>query len=102
MSNVTVSKLRIAQAKECVVRADKYSAMLRVILELCQIALPLATDRRFPDDFSITQKRSWETIIGDLKSMSAETADMALYKAEKAEDLARIRERQLGKSDGEQ
>lgn len=100
MSNVTVSKLQIAQAKECVVRADKYSAMLRAILELCQIALPLATDKRFPDDFQITQKRSWETIIRDLKSMSAETADMALYKAEKAEELTRTRDKQLRKSDG--
>lgn len=96
MNKVTVSKFQIAQAKECVEKADKYSKMLQIIIELCHVTAPLATNKKFPDDFQVAQKRSWETLINDLKSMQAETADMALYKAEKAERLAETRNIQLG------
>lgn len=95
MAQVTVSKLQIAQAKECVERADKYLEMLHIIIELCKVTSPLATNKKFPDDFQVAQKRSWEVIIHDLESMKSETVDMALYKAEKAQDLAKTREKQL-------
>lgn len=96
MNKVTVSKLQIAQAKECVEKADKYFEMLHIIIELCHVTAPLAANKKFPDDFQIAQKRSWEIIIHDLESMKAETADMALFKAEKAEKLAKTRNAQLG------
>ena len=95
-NKVTVSKLQIAQAKECVVRLDKYCSLLNVLLELCEIALPQAVYRQFPDIFQISQKRSLETIIHDLKSMKNEVQEMALYKAERAEELTKTRNAQLG------
>lgn len=96
MSKVTVSKLQIAQAKECVEKAEKYFEMLHIIIELCHVTAPLATNKKFPDDFQIAQKRSWEVIIHDLESMKAETSDIAMDKAEKAVKLAKTRNAQLG------
>lgn len=95
MKKVTVSKLQIAQAEECVARMDKYVKHLNVILTLCELAKPHAAYNQLPEDFKINQKKSLEVIAKDIKSMMSEASEVALNKAEKAVELRKKREAQL-------
>ena len=95
MKRVTVSKLQIANAKECVVRLEKYDKALKIIEDLLELARPMGQYNKFPDEFKHEQKKSIDVILRDLKSMRAEAEELASNKADKAYELAEERARQV-------
>lgn len=95
MGKVTVKKLQIAQAKECVRRLDIYDKALRSVLDNLEVIKSLVFYNQWPNDFSREHKKSLDVIIGDIKSMRSEISHLALEKAELAGDLQEKREKQV-------
>ena len=95
MSKVTVTKLQIAQTKECVVRLDKYVRMIDIATELLMFAKHESQYNRLPERYKMEQRKDIEVVINDLKSMKAEAQSLALLKAEKATELKAKREKEL-------
>jgi len=95
MKKITVSKLQIAQAKQCTSKCEKYSQGLSAIVSLCELVLPFSQYNKLPDEFRLEQKSSVQTIIRDLKSMIKETQDMADKKRIRSQDLANKRAEEL-------
>lgn len=50
MKKVTVSKLQIAQAKECSRRADRYTKGIEAIIDMCEIVLPISQYNIMPKE----------------------------------------------------
>lgn len=96
MSKVTVSKLQIAQAEQCVERLDKYTRLLDVSIEILNFAKAESQYNQLPEEFKMDCRRDLEIIMTDLKSLKDEAQGMALVKAEKASDLRMTRSKQLG------
>lgn len=96
MSKVTVSKLQIAQAEQCVERLDKYVRMLDVSIEMLKFAKAESQYNQLPEEFKMVCRRDLEIVMADLKSLKNEAQEMALAKAEKASDLRMMRNKQLG------
>lgn len=95
MSKVTVSKMQIQLAKNCVDRLDKYVRMLDMTIELLGFAKAEALYNQLPDTFKSDHKRDIETILFDLKSLKRDAQEMAEIKSEKAKELTDKRIRQL-------
>ena len=96
MSRVTVSKLQIAQAEQCVERLDKYVRMLDVSIEILKFAKAESQYNQLPEVFKMDCRRDLEIVIADLMSLKSEAQELALTKAEKAGDLRITRNKQLG------
>ena len=92
---VTISKLQISQARECVSRLDKYVRMLDMSIEMLGFAKHEGQYNQLPEAFKMEQRRDTEIIIADLKSMKNEAQDLALQKAERALELEQMRNVQL-------
>ncbi len=95
MRKVTVSKLQIAQAEQCVERLDKYVRMLDVSIEMLKFAKAESQYNQLPEEFKMVCRRDLEIVMADLKSLKNEAQGMALAKAEKASDLRIARSEQL-------
>lgn len=95
MSKVTVSKLQIAQARECVHRCERYALGLDTIIKMCKVVLPLGQYTQLPDDFKLTQKKDMGVIIRDLESMLHDTKTLMNAKTDKAGSLQKQREKEL-------
>lgn len=95
MSKVTVSKLQIAQAEQCVERLDKYVRMLDVSIEMLKFAKAESQYNQLPEEFKMVCRRDLEIVMADLKSLKNEAQEIALLKAEKASDLRIARSEQL-------
>ena len=93
---VTVSKLQIQQAKNCVERLDKYTRLLDCAIEILNFAKSEASYKRLPENFKSDHRKSIDTCVFDLKSLKNDAQEMALLKTEKAEFLLRKRQEQLG------
>lgn len=96
MSKVTVSKLQIAQAEQCVERLDKYVRMLDMSIEMLKFAKAESQYNQLPEEFKMVCRRDLEIVMADLKSLKDEAQEIALVKAEKASDLRMTRNKQLG------
>lgn len=96
MKQVTVSKLQIAKAKECVERTKRYIKGLNTIIQMCELVLPMSQYNQLPDDYKFSQKKDMETIIKDLIAMRADTRQVGTDKEERAIMLTAKRNRQLG------
>lgn len=101
MKQVTVSKLQIAQAKECVERTKKYIKGLDTIINMCELVLPIGQYNHLPDDYRLSQRKDMEAIIKDLIAMRAETRQVGADKEERAILLTAKRNRQLGIEEAE-
>lgn len=95
MRKVTVSKLQIAQAEQCVERLDKYVRMLDVSIEMLKFAKAESQYNQLPEEFKMVCRRDLEIVMADLKSLKNEAQEIALLKAEKASDLRIARSEQL-------
>lgn len=96
MSKVTVSKLQIAQAVQCVEQLDKYTRLLDISIEILKFAKAESQYNQLPEQFRKECRRDLEIVMTDLKSLKSEAQEMALLKAEKASDLRIARSEQLG------
>lgn len=96
MSKVTVSKLQIAQAEQCVERLDKYTRLLDVSIEILKFAKAESQYNQLPEEFKKDCRRDLEVVMADLASLKNEAQEVALVKAEKASDLRMTRNKQLG------
>lgn len=96
MSRVTVSKLQIAQAEQCVERLDKYTRLLDISIEMLKFAKAESQYNQLPEEFKKNCRRDLEIVMGDLMSLKNEAQEVALSKAEKASDLRITRNKQLG------
>lgn len=96
MSKVTVSKLQIAQAEQCVERLDKYTRLLDISIEILEFAKAASQYNRLPDGFKKDCRRDLGIVMADLISLKNEAQNVALMKAEKASDLRMMRNKQLG------
>lgn len=96
MSKVTVSKLQIAQAEQCVERLDNYTRLLDISIEILKFAKAESQYNQLPEEFKMVCRRDLEIIMADLKSLKNEAQETALLKAEKARDLRTTRSEQLG------
>lgn len=95
MRQVTVSKLQIAQAEQCVERLDKYTRLLDMSIEMLMFAKAESQYNQLPEEFKMVCRRDLEIVMADLKSLKNDAQDMALLKAEKASDLRITRNKQL-------
>ena len=95
MSKVTVSKLQIAQAKQCADRLDKYSDMLRIIIELLGFAKAQMSYNKLPVEFLTMHKRDLDTVKWDLIAMRKDAQEQMLHKLDRAKELEETRQRQL-------
>lgn len=93
---VTVSKLQIQQAKNCVERLDKYTRLLDCVIEILNFAKSEASYNQLPDNFKSEHRKDIDTCVFDLKSLKSDAQEMALLKSEKAEELLQKRQEQLG------
>lgn len=91
----TVSKLQIAQAKECGQRVDRYAKGLETIISLCELIKPLAQYNKLPEDFKITHKKDMKAIILDLKAMKDDACALAENKWNRMKELEAKRDTQL-------
>lgn len=96
MSKVTVSKLQIAQAEQCVERLDNYTRLLDISIEILKFAKAESQYNQLPEGFKMDCRKDLEIVMADLKSLKNEAQEMALLKAEKARDLRITRSEQLG------
>lgn len=96
MSKVTVSKLQIAQAEQCVERLDNYTRLLDISIEILKFAKAESQYNQLPEEFKMVCRRDLEIVMADLKSLKNEAQKTALLKAEKARDLRITRNEQLG------
>lgn len=95
MSKTTVSKLQIAQAKECAHRCERYALGLDMIIKMCKGVLPLSQYTQLPDDFKLAQKKDMGVIIRDLESMLHDVKTLKNAKTDKADNLQKQREEGL-------
>lgn len=95
MSKITVSKLQIAQAKECAHRAERYAKGLDAIIKMCEVVLPISQYTQLPDDFKLAQKKDMGVIMKDLMSMLHDTKTLIDAKIVKANELQRQRDMEL-------
>ncbi len=95
MKKVTVSKLQIAQAKECSARADRYRKGIDAIISMCEVVLSMSQYNKLPDDFKTDQKNAMRTIVCDLKLMYDEAFNLSLNKQRRASELEDKRAKQL-------
>lgn len=95
MSKTTVSKLQIAQAKECAHRCERYALGLDTIIKMCKVVLPLGQYTQLPDDFKLAQKKDMGVIIRDLESMLHDVKTLKNAKTDKADNLQKQREEGL-------
>lgn len=91
-----ISKIQIAQAKECVERTKKYIKGLDIIIEMCELVLPMSQYNKLPDDFKRSQREDMKTIINDLMAMRDDARQVVANKEERAILLTEKRNRQLG------
>lgn len=92
---VTISKLQIAQAKQCVERLDDYTKMLGIIIDLLGFAKAKSQYNQLQDDFRRVHKKDIEIITHDLISMKKDAQEMAMIEAEEAAELFNERQKQL-------
>lgn len=95
MKKVTVSKLQIAQAKECSRRADRYAKGIEAIIDMCEIVLPISQYNKMPDEFKSIHKRDMNTVIQDLRAMCEDACWLSLCKKQRATELEDERAKQL-------
>lgn len=100
MKQVTVSKLQIAQAKECVFRTEKYIKGLDTIIQMCELVLPMSQYSQLPDGYRQSQKKDMGVIINDLIAMRSDTRQVSADKEERAILLTTKRNEQLGIKEG--
>ena len=72
--------------QESIYRLDEYAHLISATLTLAELLRSKSCFKKFPDDFQISHKRSWETIINDIKSLDYEAKDLASMLADEREN----------------
>lgn len=67
----------MANNNNAINRLDEYAKIISVILTLTELARKKSHFVGYPEDFQIAQKRSWDTILYDIKSLDYETKELA-------------------------
>ena len=72
--------------QEPIYRLDEYVHLISATLTLAELLRNKACYKKLPDDFQISHKRSWETIINDIKSLDYEAKELASMLADEREN----------------
>lgn len=80
-------KQQVSTVREGVRRLDKYVKCLDALQNILEVSKSFGCYSSLPDEFTFLQKQSIETIYHDIQEMRIEAEEMALYLAEKAEDM---------------
>ena len=67
-------------------RLDEYARLISATLTLAELLRSKSCYKKFPDDFQISHKRSWDTIINDIKSLDYEAKELASMLADERND----------------
>lgn len=63
--------------QEPIYRLDEYVRLISATLTLAELIRGKSCCKKFPEDFQISHKRSWDTIINDIKSLDYEAKELA-------------------------
>lgn len=83
---------KVADARECVNRLDKYVKGLDAIIKMCELVAPFGTYRKLPANFQAEHGKDMRTIISDLIAMKRDAQEMASIKADHVYSLDNGRE----------
>ena len=72
--------------QEPIHRLDEYARLISAILTLAELLRSKSCHKKFPDDFQISHKRSWDTIINDIKSLDYEAKELASMLADERDN----------------
>lgn len=72
--------------QEPIHRLDEYVRLISATLTLAELLRSKSCCKKFPDDFQISHKRSWDTIINDIKSLDYEAKELASMLADERDN----------------
>lgn len=72
--------------QEPIHRLDEYVRLISATLTLVELIRNKSCCKKFPDDFQISHKRSWDTIINDIKSLDYEAKELASMLADERDN----------------
>lgn len=72
--------------QELMQRLDEYVRLISATLTLVELIRNKSCFKKFPDDFQISHKRSWDTIINDIKSLDYEAKELASMLADERDN----------------
>lgn len=72
--------------QEPIHRLDEYVRLISATLTLAELIRNKSCCKKFPDDFQISHKRSWDTIINDIKSLDYEAKELASMLADERDN----------------
>lgn len=72
--------------QEPIYRLDEYVRLISATLTLVELIRSKSCFKKFPDDFQISHKRSWDTIINDIKSLDYEAKELASMLADERDN----------------